>query len=39
MNGAVEQCNGAWRYEFYQTCELPANVEKLNPILASYQHL
>ena len=39
MNGAVERCNGAWRYEFYQTYQLPANVEQLNPILESYQHL
>jgi putative transposase len=39
MNGAVERCNGAWRYEFYETYQLPANVEKLNPILDSYQHL
>lgn len=39
MNGAVERCNGAWRYEFYETYELPANVEKLNPVLESFQHL
>jgi len=39
MNGAVERCNGAWRYEFYQTYELPSNVSELNPILESFQHL
>jgi len=39
MNGAVERCNGAWRYEFYQTYELPSGVNELNPILDSYQHL
>ena len=39
MNGAVERCNGAWRYEFYETYELPSGVEELNPILESYQHL
>jgi putative transposase len=39
MNGAVERCNGAWRYEFYQTYELPSSVEALNPILDSFQHL
>jgi putative transposase len=39
MNGAVERCNGAWRYEFYQTYDLPSAVEDLNPILDSYQHL
>ena len=38
MNGAVERCNGAWRYEFYETYELPGSVEKLNPILDAFQH-
>jgi transposase InsO family protein len=38
MNGAVERCNGAWRYEFYETYDLPGTVNELNPIL-SYQHL
>jgi transposase InsO family protein len=39
MNGAVERCNGAWRYEFYETYELPEGVEQLNPILDSFQNL
>lgn len=39
MNGAVERCNGAWRYEFYSVYELPRNVDDLNPILDSFQHL
>jgi len=39
MNAGVERCNGAWRYEFYETYELPAGVDELNPILDSYQHL
>lgn len=39
INGAVERCNGAWRYEFYQTYDLPRSVEALNPILDSFQHL
>jgi len=39
MNGAVERCNGAWRYEFYETYDLPGGVEQLNPILDSFQHL
>ena len=39
LNGAVERCNGAWRYEFYQTYDLPSGVNELNPILDSYQHL
>lgn len=39
MNGAVERCNGAWRYEFYETYDLPDSVTELNPILQSYQRL
>jgi transposase InsO family protein len=39
LNGAVERCNGAWRYEFYETYDLPKTVETLNPILDSFQHL
>jgi transposase InsO family protein len=32
MNGAVERCNGAWRYEFYAVYDLPRSVEAINPI-------
>jgi transposase InsO family protein len=39
LNGAVERCNGAWRYEFYETYDLPDSIETLNPIIDSYQHL
>ena len=39
LNGAVERCNGAWRYEFYGVYDLPRSVELLNPILDSFQHL
>jgi transposase InsO family protein len=39
LNGAVERCNGSWRYEFYGVYELPRSVETLNPILDSFQHL
>jgi len=39
INGAVERCNGSWRYEFYASYELPRSVEALNPILDSFQHL
>jgi len=38
-NGAVERCNGAWRYEFYASYDLPTRLEELNPILDSFQHL
>lgn len=39
LNGAVERCNGAWRYEFYAVYDLPLTVEALNPLLDSFQHL
>jgi putative transposase len=39
LNGAVERCNGSWRYEFYAVYDLPRSVEALNPILDSFQHL
>jgi transposase InsO family protein len=39
LNGAVERCNGAWRYEFYQVYDLPPSVEALNPVLDSFQNL
>jgi transposase InsO family protein len=39
LNGAVERCNGAWRYEFYAVYDLPTSVEDINPIIDSFQHL
>ena len=39
LNGAVERCNGAWRYEFYGVYDLPRTLEQLNPLLDSFQHL
>lgn len=39
LNGAVERCNGSWRYEFYGVYDLPTSVEALNPILDSFQHI
>lgn len=39
MNGGVERCNGAWRYEFYAAYDLPATVEQLNPLIDSFQQL
>ena len=37
LNGGVERCNGAWRYEFYACADLPANVEALNPLIDDFQ--
>lgn len=39
MNGGVERCNGAWRYEFYAASDLPSTAEQLNPLIDSVQHL
>lgn len=39
LNGAVERCNGAWRYEFYGVYDLPERLEELNPIIDGFQHL
>lgn len=39
MNGGVERCNGAWRYEFYAVYDLPTTVEALNPMIDGFQHL
>ena len=39
LNGAVERCNQAWRYEFYSVYDLPRNMEAINPILDACQHL
>lgn len=37
LNGGVERCNGAWRYEFYACTDLPGSVEELNPMLDDWQ--
>jgi putative transposase len=38
LNGAVERCNGAWRYEFYAIYELPRQLERLNPLIEAFEH-
>jgi transposase InsO family protein len=37
LNGGVERCNGAWRYEFYACTDLPGSVEQLNPLIDDWQ--
>jgi transposase InsO family protein len=32
LNGAVERCNGAWRYEFYACIDLPLSIDKITPV-------
>ena len=38
LNGAVERCNGAWRYEFYAAYDLPQRLDKLQPFLDAFAH-
>jgi putative transposase len=39
LNGGVERCNGAWRYEFYACTELPDNVTDLNRLIDDWQEI
>lgn len=39
LNGAVERCNGAWRYEFYATADLPPQIDKIAEHVDAFQHL
>jgi transposase InsO family protein len=39
LNGAVERCNGAWRYEFYACNDLPLNLNKIAERVDAFQHL
>ena len=39
LNGAVERCNGAWRYEFYAVYDLQPAVSEINPILEAFQNI
>ena len=39
LNGAVERCNGAWRYEFYACNDLPLSLQKLAERVDAFQHL
>ena len=38
LNGAVERCNGAWRYEFYAAYDLPHRLHQLQPFLDAFAH-
>lgn len=39
LNGAVERCNGAWRYEFYACADLPMRIDKIAERVDAFQHL
>jgi putative transposase len=39
LNGAVERCNGSWRYEFYACHELPLTIPEIAKHVDAFQHL
>lgn len=39
LNGAVERCNGAWRYEFYACHDLPLTIPEIATHVDAFQHL
>ena len=39
LNGAVERCNDAWRYEFYACSDLPLDIDKIAKRVDAFQHL
>jgi putative transposase len=38
LNGAVERNQGAWRYEFYESYDLPHRLEQLQPFVDAFAH-
>ena len=38
LNGAVERNQGAWRYEFYASFDLPHRIDKLQPFVDAFAH-
>jgi len=38
LNGAVERAQGSWRYEFYESYDLPHRLEKLQPMVDAFAH-
>lgn len=38
LNGAVERCNGSWRYEFYESYDLPHRLDQLQPLVDAFAH-
>jgi transposase InsO family protein len=38
LNGAVERCNGSWRYEFYAVYDLPHRLDRLQPLVDAFAH-
>jgi transposase InsO family protein len=38
LNGAVERNQGAWRYEFYESYDLPYRLDQLQPLVDAFAH-
>jgi len=38
LNGAVERCNGSWRYEFYACQDLPRPISEIAKHVDAFQH-
>lgn len=38
LNGAVERNQGSWRYEFYETYDLPHRIDELQPFVDAFAH-
>ncbi|MGQ0443617.1 MAG: integrase core domain-containing protein [Beijerinckiaceae bacterium] len=39
LNGGVERCNGAWRYEFHAVVNLPSDIAKIADQVDAFEHL
>lgn len=38
LNGAVERNQGCWRYEFYESYDLPHRIDQLQPFVDAFAH-
>lgn len=38
LNGAVERNQGTWRYEFYESYDLPYKIDQLQPLVDAFAH-
>jgi hypothetical protein len=38
LNGCVERAQSSWRYEFYACYDLPARIDKLQPLVDAFAH-
>lgn len=38
LNGAVERNQGSWRYEFYESYDLPHRLDQLQPLVDAFAH-